>query len=152
MLFRSGHRVHHAVVQRMCEALRCQSQDFGDKIALLKPTLRDKAQSILKATASATRTGHPTCPNCRYDLRALVGHRCPECGTVIPLEILQRIEQIQRFKITAAADPVDELIKPKHKTFEHETARRQTESDLARALTLSSEFVKEIARDRRSHH
>jgi len=55
----------------------------------LAPATPVAPQAVSRSLAEAAPAGavgedaSPRCPGCNYDLRALAGDRCPECGTVI---------------------------------------------------------------------
>jgi hypothetical protein len=143
-------QVCDAVQRRLCAELRCTPTDLSNRLSQLKPELQKTALEIRAALMAAEHSGYPKCANCDYDLTSNRSDKCPECGTSIPLVMQERIAASQpsnlfqawRWNGTAKAPASGATVKP--------ARRARAEAQLALALTLSSEFVKEISRDRRS--
>jgi hypothetical protein len=142
--------VNDTVQMRMCTALRCSRADLNQRLSQLSPELRKSAQAIRAALVVAERSDFPACPSCGYDLTAHQASQCSECGASIPLSLRERIALTRADHSMHALKPEQNTTSSAPSTTVKPARRARAENQLARALTLSSEFVKEVARDRRS--
>jgi hypothetical protein len=142
--------VNDTVQMRMCGALRCSRADLNQRLSQLSPELRKSAQAIRAALVVAERSDFPACPSCGYDLTGHQASQCSECGASIPLSLRERIALTRADHSMHALKPEQNTTPSAPSTTVKPARRARAEAQLARALTLSSEFVKEVARDRRS--
>jgi hypothetical protein len=142
--------VNDTVQMRMCAALRCSRADLNQRLSQLSPELRKSAQAIRAALVVAERSDFPACPSCGYDLTGHQASQCSECGASIPLSLRERIALTRADHSMHALKPEQNTTPSAPSTTVKPARRARAEAQLARALTLSSEFVKEVARDRRS--
>ncbi len=143
-------QVCEAVQRRLCTALHCTPTDLNARLSQVKPELQKAAMDIRASLIGAEHSGYPACTNCGYDLTGNRRDKCSECGTLIPLALRERIAASQPGNLLHAWTWNSSAKAPASGAAAKPARRARAEAQLARALTLSSEFVKEVARDRRS--
>lgn len=124
-------RVHAEVQHRLCEAMRCKPGELIQRVVALRTDWRMRVEKLLEALSTVKPTGEVMCLTCGYDLRGNVTGRCPECGTIVSVEMRRKI-----------GEAGTEKTPPAKRAFRGEAV-------LAQALRESHELMMEIRRDSR---
>lgn len=136
------------VLARLSGALRCAPAEIDSHLQRLKPEAAQHGREILEALGALNQAvSPPTCLKCGFNLTGNISGKCPECGTFVPLKTRSRVDRIAA--TPANATPQARAGSPPVRNTPASSARR-FDAEFARVLTLTSEFAKEVARDRRS--